>query len=214
MTGFFKASGQVSGSLSYGLGLWLAWSSTALADVQDEILQKMRPGTGIEPERSDPWFLLSAFLVVLGVILVAGTVGAGLAWRMRRREMPENNDIRQSALCEVDRLRQLVALGEFDARQFATELSAVVRTFLERSLRLAATRQTTPEFLDGLRRSKALSDPHQRLLQDFLEQCDLAKFAQVPLTKEQLDRLGEAARNLIREVTPTTRAQKNGEAGL
>lgn len=198
-TGLHSRMGLTLGALAG----WLVGCVTTLADVREKVLQEMRPGTGIEPEPSDPWFLLSAFLVVLGVVMVAAAVGAGLAWRMRRREQPGSEDARASALREVDRLEKLVALGEHDAIQYATELSAVVRAYLERSLRLAATRQTTPEFLDGLRRSGTLSQRHQGLLQEFLEQCDLAKFAQAPLTPDQVRRLGTAARDLIREVTPT-----------
>jgi hypothetical protein len=184
-----------------GVGLGMAWSARAFADVQEELLREMRPGTGIEPEPSDPWWLLSAFLVVLGVVMVAAGVGAVMALRMRQREERGDEDIQASALDALDRLEKLVALGEYDGTEFATELSAVVRSFLERSLRLAATRQTTPEFLQGLRSSGSLSEEHQRLLQEFLEQCDLAKFAGVSPNPQQISRLSGAARDLIQAVS-------------
>lgn len=179
----------------------MAWPVWTLMDVQEEVLKEMRPGTGIEPEPSDPWWLLSAFLVVLGVVMVAAGIGAVMALRMRQREARDDDDIQTSAFDALNRLEKLVALGEYDGTEFATELSAVVRTFLERSLRLAATRQTTPEFLQGLRSSGSLSEGHQRLLQEFLEQCDLAKFAGVSPNPQQISRLTGAARDLIRAVS-------------
>lgn len=185
-------------------GLWLALPPLVLADVANEVLREMRPGTGIEPEPTDPWGLLSAFLVVLGVVMVAAGVGAVLALRMRQRGESfsgRNYAMEAEALAEVERLEKRVREGRCDATRFASELSDTLRGFLEKALHLAATRQTTPEFLDGLRNSMQLRPEHQELLREFLEQCDLAKFAGVSPGPQQISRLSQAARDLIRAVS-------------
>ena len=82
----------------------------------------------------------------------------------------------QWALQELGRLDESATA---DAAAYHTALSDVVRRYLADRFGLPATRQTTAEFLETVRRSGRLSAEQQALLRDFLERCDLAKFAPV-----------------------------------
>ncbi len=59
--------------------------------------------------------------------------------------------------------------------------------------------QTTPEFLHDIRDATLLPSSHRELLQDFLERCDLGKFAQVQFTKEECQSLAQAARTFVEQ---------------
>ena len=73
------------------------------------------------------------------------------------------------------------------------QLSNTLRRYLEIRFYLPAEEQTTAEFLDGMRRSPLLTDEQQLLLRDFLERCDLVKFARVvPPRQESLATAGMA----------------------
>jgi hypothetical protein len=60
---------------------------------------------------------------------------------------------------------------------FYVKLSLIVRSYLEDRFALRSPELTTQEFLTEMGRSPDLARSHQKLLQKFLEQADLVKFA-------------------------------------
>jgi hypothetical protein len=62
---------------------------------------------------------------------------------------------------------------------FFVRLSAVVRKYVEQRFGLRAPELTTEEFLDSMTTSPELQSGHRLLLQEFLRQADLVKFARV-----------------------------------
>ena len=97
----------------------------------------------------------------------------------------------QRALQELARLD---ASATADPAAYHTALSDVVRRYLAERFGLPATRQTTAEFLETVRRSGRLSAEQQALLRDFLERCDLAKFAPVGASAEECREAAALAR--------------------
>lgn len=61
--------------------------------------------------------------------------------------------------------------------EFYVKLSLIVRTYLEDRFAIRSPELTTQEFLTEMGRSPDLARSHQRLLQNFLEEADLVKFA-------------------------------------
>ena len=59
------------------------------------------------------------------------------------------------------------------------QLADVLRRFLESRLPLAATRQTTSEFLVSLRQVEGVDEKFVEKVGEVLSRCDLAKFAGV-----------------------------------
>lgn len=100
-----------------------------------------------------------------------------------------------------DRLR---AAGELlsDPYRFCSLVSDVVRVYLEERFELRAPERTTEEFLEEARRSPRLTQPQKEMLQEFLAQCDLVKFARHEPNQEQLQALLDAALRLIDETAP------------
>jgi len=60
---------------------------------------------------------------------------------------------------------------------FFVDLSGIVRRYLENRFSVRSPELTTEHFLEEVGGSPDLGGEHQRLLRDFLRQCDLVKFA-------------------------------------
>ncbi|MBF0553028.1 MAG: hypothetical protein HQK96_00555 [Nitrospirae bacterium] len=63
-------------------------------------------------------------------------------------------------------------------KEFFSELSSIVRHYIEDRFKLKAPEMTTEEFLLMVRDSAELSGTHKELLKDFLNRSDMVKFAQ------------------------------------
>jgi hypothetical protein len=133
---------------------------------------------------------------------VAGLVAGG--WGLRRRFAPVAPPLapHEWAARELDRLEALQLPEAGEAERYHTLLSDVVRVYLERRFSLPASQQTTAEFLETMRRSPQLTPAQQGLLRDFLERCDMAKFARAAPPPEECRALAAMARSFVKESTP------------
>lgn len=106
-------------------------------------------------------------------------------------------------LPEVWALRALAELASFDwfeharEREYYYRLTEIVRSYIERKFGLAAPERTTEEFLGMLvRRRSALPYDAQRL-RDFLEACDVVKYAALEPRREDADGALATARAFV-----------------
>ncbi len=147
---------------------------------------------------------------ILGGVLVLLALGlaAYLAWRwwrarQRRLAQPEPPPPPLPphlwASRELDLALRL--LGDPDA--FCTELSRILREYLERRFGWNAPDRTTEEFLHSLRQEAVLGADQREALADFLGRCDLVKFARHDPTETELRELLSAALRLVSETTPS-----------
>ncbi len=177
--------------------------------VQDT--DELRDITGIEPVPPAPGISLWPYGLALG-FLSAGILFF-LGWRYFRREHAQSGPPPdQWALTELDGIdsQNLPQAGQVE--RYHTLISGVIRNYLESRLHLPASRQTTPEFLQTMRLSALLPGPQQEALRDFLEQCDLAKFARVHYSPDECRAAGEFARRLVRETPPMDNHQLTAPA--
>jgi hypothetical protein len=165
-------------------------------------LSKARDITGIEalpPPPPGPDWLLGTGLT-LGVLLLAGTV-----WVLLRRWFgkPQVLEPDQWAWRELDRIEGLNLPGAGEVERYHTLLAEVVRGYLEKRFRIPATTRTTAEFLEALERLPAsVPAPQHAAVRQFLEHCDLAKFARARFSGEEC----QVTANLARRVTTGTDA--------
>jgi hypothetical protein len=147
----------------------------------------------LPPESSWPLWLLA---VLPALFLVAGAL---VLLVMRRRRLLQAVPLspEQAALRELERADNLPLATARDVERYHTQLSDVVRRYLERRFQLPASRQTTAEFLSGMGRSLQLTAEQQALLRDFLSRCDLGKFAPVPPGPEECRATAVLASRLI-----------------
>jgi len=141
-----------------------------------------------------PWLLPA---LIAGVLLLAS--GAYGFWRwLRRRGQPRVLLPFEVALQRLEEMRALMQPGR--AREFSIAVSDVVRRYIEERFGVTATHRTTEEFLhDLLDSSHAPLARHRALLSEFLQACDLVKFAGVSLTLHNMESLHYSARAFVLE---------------
>lgn len=86
-----------------------------------------------------------------------------------------------------------------DPRLFCIEVSNTARVYLEERFALKAPERTTEEFLIELKETSHLNIDQKALLNQFLERCDLVKFARFEPTETELRELYHVAERLIDE---------------
>ena len=64
---------------------------------------------------------------------------------------------------------------------------------------MRAPEETTEEFLSALQQSDALRQHHKGLLKQFLQHCDLVKFAELEPSTEDIQGTFDACKNFIIE---------------
>jgi hypothetical protein len=172
------ASGSAPGSVS------------GTAPAPDEDIRDIRGPKGMLPPWLIPALLAGAALLVLG---------GYAAWRRHRRSSrPRVLLPFEAALQRLEDIRRL--LDPASAREFSIAVSDIVRQYIEVQFMVTATHRTTEEFLrDLLETSNAALAAHRNLLAEFLNQCDLAKFAGVSLSRQILESLHRSARGFVTE---------------
>ena len=112
-----------------------------------------------------PWLAVGAAALGLAGLSVA-------AWKVLGRQRPKL--AYEIALERLENTRPL--MRELHAEPFCLAVSDVVREFIEEELLVRAMHRTTNEFLQ-LSLSDPQLTPHRDTLTNFLQHCDLAKFA-------------------------------------
>jgi hypothetical protein len=159
-----------------------------------------------------PKGMLPAWLVpalVAGTALLAAAGYAAWRWKHRRRASPALQPF-EIALRRLDEIRALMKPSS--VREFSIAISDTVRRYIEDAFEVTATHRTTEEFLrDLLESSNASLATHRSLLAQFLEQCDMAKFAGVSLSEQIMESLHQSARSFVIESSkPLPAAQVHG----
>ena len=152
------------------------------------------------------WLIVAAAaLVLIGVA----------AWFVRRRLASRREELAPPPpppphVVAWERLQRALGLIH-EAEQFCTEVSQIIRVYLEERFNLHAPDRTTEEFLFELQSSQRLVCEHKQLLADFLGECDMVKFAKVEPPEQELRNLHEAASRLVGETQPSLREETVGE---
>ena len=148
----------------------------------------------------DPIFMLDPMLLLyLGIAIV---VAALLFWiaviifkRMTRPPELAPPPPYEIALNHLRKARNW--LEPDTAERFCTEVSTIMRGFLEAHFKLPATEQTTEEFFSDSKHTEAFTLEQQTELKEFSEQCDLAKFAKWGLGTQEMEKLYNTAETFI-----------------
>jgi hypothetical protein len=137
-----------------------------------------------------PWVIFCGALVAL---VLCGLIG----WWIRRRwqrPRPQPSP-RERTLELLDRIsREIENLSPY---QFSIRVSDILRRYVTDQYQLPVTRQTSVEFLAALRKASPFSENEKSLLEDFLNRCDLIKFARYDATIEDSRMLLEEATHFV-----------------
>jgi HAMP domain-containing protein len=170
-----------------------AWSvllfGAALAEAEEDIRDirgpKAVPGSWVLPA------------VLAGAIVVA--LCAYAVWRRRHRGTRSRSlTLSEQALERLESTRPLMRPAT--AREFGIAASEVIRNYIEKRFDVIATQRTTEEFLQTLlQSSNETLARHRSLLEEFLHQCDLVKFAGASLAVTDMESLFRSARGFVVE---------------
>ncbi len=179
-------------------------SATATTPAND--LRPIEPPIRMPGELNWLWWTLAG-VVLAGVLAV---------WWFRRKRQTEAAAPVPMVPPHIRARQKLAEALQFisDPDRFCTAVSSTLRVYLEERFQLHAPERTTEEFLVELQGSPALNAEQKKSLQNFLQSCDLVKFARFEPTESTLRELHDAALRLVDEtqfvepVAPTDRTDR------
>lgn len=150
----------------------------------------------------DWWPWLVAAIVVLALIWI-------LARWLSRKPAPAPAIVVPPHVRARNRLRQALDLIA-QPKLFCILISDTLRLYLEERFHWHAPERTTEEFLGELGASPNLTPVQKRSLAEFLNRCDLVKFARQSPAEPELRELLDVALQLVEQTAPKPETQQPG----
>jgi hypothetical protein len=138
-----------------------------------------------------PWMIFVASLLTLTIIGLALWYGRKLFQKDKPAPTP-----RERALATLHEIEKDVE--RINPYQFSIRVSDVLRRYVMEQFDLPMTRQTSVEFLNAIGSAASFSDEGKALLADFLNRCDLIKFARYEATPADSRLLLDEARQFVK----------------
>jgi hypothetical protein len=138
-----------------------------------------------------PWLV---FVIAFVALSLLGLV----VWLFaKRRKPPVPPKLpRDLALEELEHIsREIEGMSPY---QFSIRVSDILRKYVTQQYGLPATRQTSIEFLTALAKASSFSTEEKTLLEDFLNRCDLIKFARYEATTSDSELLLQEAIRFVK----------------
>ena len=141
--------------------------------------------------------LIPPWLVFVIAFVVLSLLGLVVWWFVQRRkpELPPKAP-REIALGELEQIQP--EIERMSPYQFSIRVSDILRRYVTQQYGLPATRQTSIEFLTATAKAPSFSTDDKSLLEDFLNRCDLIKFAKYEATTSDSELLLEEAIRFVK----------------
>ncbi len=178
--------------------------------VVDTTKQKMydiKPLTEVERSTADMW--LTALWILLGLMVIGGLV---YWFFLRKKPLTEEEKVAllppyDRALMELKKLENSRYLIQDEYKQYYSELTDIVRSYLEEDVHVTAMESTTSELIIKLEMLRdageiKLEDETIRQFQKILQTADLVKFAK----NKPASSIAEQDRKLVEEIVTQTHA--------
>jgi Domain of unknown function (DUF4381) len=137
------------------------------------------------------------WLVFLVTFVGLALIGLAIWWlkgKFKRAAPPKLP--RERALEALEDIGDLIETE--NPYRFSIKVSDILRRFVTEQYNLPLTRQTSVEFLEALASNPAFSGEDKILLRDFLNRCDLIKFARYDATPEDSRQLLDEAMRFVK----------------
>ena len=154
-------------------------------------IRAIKPPVEVPNEWAWLWWTLAG-------LLVAAAITAALIWFLKKRAQAPAIPIIPPHVRAKQRLHAALSLIH-DARLFCIEVSSITRVYLEERFNFHAPERTTEEFLLELQSTTLLVPDQKQSLGEFLQSCDLVKFARFEPTEAALRELHDSALRLVDE---------------
>jgi hypothetical protein len=139
------------------------------------------------------WMVYTAGAVLLAILIVV--IWFVLRW-WQRRPAPPPPTPREIALAELEKAR--LQVHDVNPYAFSIVVSDILRKYVSAEYQLRATQQTSPEFLASISDLPKFTDVEKGLLAEFLEKCDLIKFAHIAADGEDSTKLLDQAVGFVK----------------
>ena len=140
--------------------------------------------------------LIPPWLVFVIAFVVLSLLGLIVWWFVQRRKPEAPKAPREIALGELEQIRG--EIERMNPYQFSIRVSDILRRYVTQQYGVPATRQTSIEFLTAAAKAPSFSADDKSLLEDFLNRCDLIKFAKYEATTSDSELLLEEAMRFVK----------------
>jgi hypothetical protein len=154
----------------------------------------------IKPPVAIPSGWVWAWWIAVGLALAALAYFAWRYWQKKKAETPSAPVVPAHVRAKQKLAEALALIGQ--PKEFCILVSDTIRWYLEERFDFRAPEQTTEEFLYELRGTDLLTPDQKESLGEFLNRCDLVKFARYYPGEPELRDLHAAAIRLIEETEP------------
>ena len=139
--------------------------------------------------------------IVFGVLLLVAIV-LHYIYHRKQTEMesiPEPLSAHQIAYNDLESLRAMDLVSKGQIKEYYYRLSNIVRHYIENRFKLMAPERTTEEFLIEMTVTGKLTGVHKELVGNFLEHCDMVKFAAYGPDSREIESSFNSAKKLVDE---------------
>lgn len=141
-------------------------------------------------------------LLLLGILVFLAILALLFMFFSRRKKVPVVIPKRPASEIAYEQLEKLKAkdlIRQGRVKEYYSEVSDIIRHYLENRFLLKAPEMTTEEFLFYVGDYSQLIGEHKTLLKAFLLSCDLVKFAKHAPPAEETDVIFISAKKLVDE---------------
>jgi hypothetical protein len=142
------------------------------------------------------------FILLLGILVVLIILELLWMYLKKRKKMSSVIPKRlahEIAYEQLERLKAKDFIRQGMIKEYYSEISDIIRHYLENRFLLKAPEMTTEEFLFYVRDYGHLIEAHKALLKEFLVACDLVKFAKYIPSTGEVDAIFVSAKKLVDE---------------
>jgi hypothetical protein len=160
---------------------------------------------GIKPPVSLDKNYYRLYIIIAIMLGVLGTAGGIILLLYRRKHgrktdfVPEPLPAHEIAYNELENLNALNLISKGKTKEYYYGLSNIARHYIENRFRLMAPERTTEEFLAEMAITGKLEEKHKQLIRDFLEHCDLVKYAKYGPDNQEIEDTFDSVKTLVDE---------------
>jgi hypothetical protein len=181
-------------------------SPTHLAAPGANALRDIKPPVEIPSGWAWLWWALGALAVAALALL------AWRYWRKQRAHIQGAPPVPAHVRAKR-KLEEALALIS-QPKPFCTQVSDILRVYLEERFDFHAPERTTEEFLYELQGTTLLLSDQKDSLVEFLRRCDLVKFAKYEPAEPELRELHSSALRLVEETQPAEPVLSSSESPI
>jgi hypothetical protein len=177
-----------------------SFSSAGIPNVKDElsIADKINPKLERQSGTGKIYWLIAVAIVLILILLY---------WFIFRKSQEKTKPLTPWALAlfNLHDLNDKFASGKLNAVKCISNLTDIVRNYLEARFYIHAPRQTTEEFLRNMENwDSPLNNKDRNFLREFMTSADMIKFAKYEASKPQVETAITRAEQLVDETIPET----------